>query len=57
MEELKKITAGVDVKSKPRLYIIKQIIPFVTMRQVSNETNYDYFYRFNSRLQNLILVG
>ena len=48
MEELKKITAGVDIKANPRLSLIEHIVSFVTMRQGTAETNDDYLERFNS---------
>ena len=57
MEEPKKITAGVDAKSNPWLYIIKQLISFVTMHTGPTETNDEYLYRFNYQQQNLILSG
>ena len=57
VKELKKITLGVYIKSNPRLYIIEQFISFFTMHEVPAETNDEYFYRFNSRIQNLVLSG
>ena len=57
MEELKKITTGVDVKAIPRMSLIEQLILFVNMRQGPTETNDEYLDRFNTPLQNLIIAG
>ena len=54
MEELKKITAVVDVKASPRMSQIEQLISFITMHQGADEINDDYFDSFNSIIQNLI---
>ena len=47
MEKLKKIMAGVDFKSNPRLYLIEQLSSLVTMHQGPTETNDEYLDRFN----------
>ena len=56
LEEVNKITAGVDVKEKPRLHLIEQLISFVTMYQGTTETNYECLEIFNYWLQNLIVA-
>ena len=48
MEELKKITAGVDINAMKKLSIIEQLISFVAMRQGPAETNDEYLDRLNS---------
>ena len=50
MEDRKKITAGLDIKEKPRLSIIEQIISFSTMRQDPAETNGECLNMFNYQL-------
>ena len=57
MEELNKITAGVDVKSNPRLPPLEHLIKFFTIRKEPTERNNEYLERFNYRLKNLILAG
>ena len=52
MEELEKITAGVDVNTNPSLPLIEQLISLVTMRQFQTETNDEYLGRFNYELKN-----
>ena len=52
MEELKKTTAGVDIKTNRRLYLIEHLILLVTLRQVPNEMNDEYLDRFNARIKN-----
>ena len=52
MEELKKITAGVDINENPRLSLIEQLISFITMCQVPAEINNEYLYRFNFQQYN-----
>ena len=56
MEELKN-TAGLYVKMNPNLSLIEKLISFITVIQVPTETNDYYLDRFNSQIQNLILVG
>ena len=47
MKEPKKITARVDVKANPRMYLIEQLIAFINMRQVPAEIDNEYLDRFN----------
>ena len=46
-EEPKKIMAGVYLGENPRLFLIEQLILFITMDQGPTETNYLYLYMFN----------
>ena len=46
-EEPKKIMAGVDLGENTRLFLIEQLILFITMDQGPTETNYLYLYMFN----------
>ena len=48
---------GLDLKANPRLSLIKHLISLVTILQGPTESNYDYLYRFNFRLQKWILAG
>ena len=57
LEQLKKITSGIDVKLNKRAVLHDQLLTFLTMRQGATESNDDYVKRFTSNLQVLELAG
>ena len=57
LEQLKKITSGIDVKLNKRAVLHEQLLTFLTMRQGATENNDDYMKRFTSNLQVLELAG
>ena len=57
LEELQKLTAGIDVKANKRDNMIEAMICFLTMRQGNSESNDDFLRHFNSNLQTLQFTG
>ena len=49
------IISGVYLKLNPRLFIIEELIFFISMCQGITETNDEELYKFVSQIQNLII--
>ena len=57
LEELKKLTSGIDAKLNVHDTLHDAMIAFLTMRQGQNESNDDYMKRFRANEQTLKLAG
>ena len=56
-KNIKKTTAGLDMKANPALTLHEQMLIFMTTRQCQSESDDDYLNKFNSILENMILAG
>lgn len=57
LENLKKLTSGIDVKANKHVVLHDKLLQFLTMRQGATESNDNYLKRYNSNLQTLELAG
>ena len=56
LKNIKKTTAGVDMKANPALTLHEQMLIFMTTRKGQSESDDNYLNKFNSRLENMILA-
>ena len=57
LRNIKKTTAGVDMKANPAITLHEQMLIFMTTRQIQSDSDDDYLNKFNPRLENMILAG
>ena len=51
LKNIKKTTAGVDMKTNPALMLNEQMLIFMTTRQGQSESDNEFLNKFNSRLE------